>query len=73
MTKSGMLGLRVPQEVFDRADALIPALSHLASGRASGTLVRSEVLRLALLRGLEALEQEALAGDDPGRKRARKR
>ena len=35
-----------------------PAVARLASGRASGAPVRSEVLRMALVRGLERLEHE---------------
>jgi predicted DNA-binding protein len=50
--------LRLPQELLDRADALIPLLGKHASAQASGELVRSDVLRLALSRGLDALESE---------------
>jgi hypothetical protein len=67
MTKSAMTGLRLPQDILDRADALIPALAHLGAGRASGALVRSEVLRLALVRGLDQLEQETVRKKAPKR------
>jgi hypothetical protein len=70
MTKSAMTGLRVPQAILDRADRLIPALAQLDSGRASGAPVRSEVLRMALVRGLDQLERECAT---PASKSAKRR
>jgi predicted DNA-binding protein len=65
--------LRLPQELLDRADALIPLLGKHASAQASGSYVRSDILRLALIRGLESLETEH-GGDKPSPpKPARKR
>lgn len=53
------LSLRIPMEWVHRADDLIPGVRKqqtelLAMGRIS----RSTVLRLAILRGLEALEKQ---------------
>jgi predicted DNA-binding protein len=56
-----MTSLRLPQELLDRADSLTAKLAHLATLTPSGQLVRSDVLRLALTRGLDALELEARA------------
>lgn len=50
--------IRLPPDILDRVDKLVEKLHHLpefALTRAS----RSAVLRLAVLRGLDALEQEA--------------
>jgi hypothetical protein len=65
--------LRLSQELLDRADTLIPRLSGLAGAQASGELVRSDVLRIALVRGLESLEAEHGGGKSPPSKTARKR
>ena len=52
-----VVGLRFEREVLKRADALIPKLKkgELAP---VGTVSRNMVLRLAVLRGLDALEAE---------------
>lgn len=50
--------LRLQQVLLDRADALIPAVAALPSSQAHGSIVRSDVLRLALSRGLDELERE---------------
>ncbi len=73
MGKPTQTTLRLPQDVLDRADALIPALSHHASASVSGELARSDVLRLALLRGLAELEKETSPAGPPASKAARKR
>ena len=49
--------LRLPQTIRDRADALIPALEARPDIAALGKVTRSKVIRLALVRGLEILEQ----------------
>jgi hypothetical protein len=54
--------IRVQQELLDRADALIPHLDSLAKAMPSGSLVRSDVLRIAMVRGLEELEREFAPG-----------
>jgi hypothetical protein len=41
-----------------RADALIPKLSRTPTLAALGRVTRSTVLKLALMRGLDALEQD---------------
>lgn len=53
------VGLRLPTEAFDRADAL---KSKLAKDRnlalITGELTRTTILKLAVMRGLEVLEKE---------------
>ena len=44
--------------LLDRADALVDRLPDLGQAHASGQVVRSDVLRVALLRGLASLEAE---------------
>ena len=48
-----------------RAVALVPKIAKLPGPKATGALTREGVLRLALLRGLEELEQEASKGAKP--------
>lgn len=55
--------IRLSQEILDRADALTTRLTSLARAAASGELVRSDVLRMAIVRGLDLLELEH--GSDP--------
>jgi len=57
MTNEKQLSLRLPVDLVDRADALLPVLERLPTYRAF-RLERSTVLRLALIRGLEELERE---------------
>jgi hypothetical protein len=52
------LVLKVAPSVLERAETLQPKIAQDAPYRATGRLTRSAVLRLALLRGLEALENE---------------
>lgn len=58
-TNDAATQLRVPADVLDRADALIEPLARDPMLRAAGRGVsRAMVLRLAVLRGLDALEAE---------------
>ena len=61
MTAAKVLPIRVAPVIIDRLDALVPKAGadprRLAEGRA-GDLSRSDVARMALVRGLEALEKE---------------
>ena len=50
--------IRVPSIALKRADALVRKLSEQAENAARGEMSRSDVLRLALLMGLEALERK---------------
>lgn len=57
MTQDAALTIRLPQELLDRAERLIPLLeSHgpLAATRVS----KAVVIRLALMRGLDELERD---------------
>jgi hypothetical protein len=49
--------LRLPREALERAEALTPLLAKHPEFRALGWLSRATVLRLAVLHGLEVLEQ----------------
>jgi len=49
--------LRLPEDLLERADALVPAIASAGEYQAV-RISRSTVLRLALLRGLVALEAE---------------
>lgn len=60
MTNEQQISIRVPSELLERADRLIGRLGKRAELRAwGGRTTRSNVLRLALLRGLDALEADA--------------
>lgn len=52
-----VVGLRFERDVLKRADALIPKLKR-GELAAVGVVSRNMVLRLAVLRGLAALEAE---------------
>lgn len=54
---------RVPADLWTRADRLCPSLATAPALRAWGRVTPSAVVRLALLRGLEALEADARAND----------
>lgn len=58
MNEPALTSLRLPQNLLDRADRLVSPLR--VRGKADGTLqtTRSDVLRLALARGLMELELE---------------
>lgn len=51
------IALRVTSDVTDRADVLVRKASA-RPGAALGRVTRSSILKAALLRGLDALEQE---------------
>ena len=68
------VSIRLPSDVVDRAEALVPALSRLPA-HAAFRVERATVLKLALMRGLELLEREHGPGGAPvaeARKRGRK-
>jgi hypothetical protein len=49
--------LRLPRDLLRRAEALVPVLAEDPELRALGRMTKTAVLRLALVHGLEALEQ----------------
>ena len=57
-TASVQLVLRVQANIAKRADELKPKVARDPNLSAVGRITRSTVLKLALLRGLEVLEQE---------------
>lgn len=66
--------LRLPQDLLDRADELIPTVARIPEMAAGGEVLRSDVLRLALARGLAALETQATSNPPQARtRRSRKR
>jgi hypothetical protein len=50
--------LAIPETFLKRADRLVARLGEVGDYMALGTMTRSKVLRLAIARGLDALEQE---------------
>lgn len=52
------LQLRLPDDIMKRIDALTDILAKDPNFKAMGTMTRSTALRLAILRGLDVLEQE---------------
>ena len=60
MAKDTPISLRIPEAMLDRAEALVPLLAddpELAMVL-GGKVTRSTVLRVALLRGIKALEAD---------------
>lgn len=72
MAHEKQLSIRLPAETVDRADALVPVIADLPA-LAAFRVERASVLRLAIVRGLQALEQEHGVTPPPARKPARKR
>ena len=64
--------LRLPQSLIDRADALIDRLAEDEEALLLGRVSRSIVLRLAVLRGLEHLEQQQVTKRKPAAQPAKK-
>lgn len=58
MADSSIVTLRLPKSLLQRADALIPTLRSNSDIFVVGRLSRSVVLRLAVLKGLESMEEE---------------
>lgn len=50
--------IRIPEDLLGRADALQVAIAKDPALRAMGRITRTAVLRLAILHGLEVLEQQ---------------
>ena len=76
MSDTTIITLRLPQSFVDRADALIADLAEDEESLLLGRVSRSIVLRLAVLRGLEALEaqvQNRAETRGPTKKTARSR
>lgn len=67
MTKNeSQISLRLPVDMLARLDALAKRLADVPDFAAMGEMSRSKALRLAVTRGLVALE--AAYGDAKGRK-----
>jgi hypothetical protein len=73
MADSSIVTLRLPKSLLARADALIPRLRDNSEILVVGRLSRSVVLRLAVLRGLEALEGASPRAAKAGAKKRAKR
>ena len=72
-----LIALRLPEDLLDQVDQLVPILGTAGDFQAT-RVSRSTVARLALLRGLLALQEEfgvdpALAGKPQRRPKAKKR
>jgi len=57
-TADARVSIRVPREVLRRAEGLRPRIARDRSVAMLGKVTQSTVLKLALLRGLDALEAE---------------
>lgn len=64
MSDTTIITVRLPQSFVDRADALIANLAKEEESLLLGRVSRSIVLRLAVLRGLEALEAQVARRND---------
>jgi hypothetical protein len=64
MSDTTIITVRLPQSFVDRADALIANLAKEEESLLLGRVSRSIVLRLAVLRGLEALEAQVARRSD---------
>lgn len=53
--------LRLPQSVIDRTDSLAPKAARLPDFAALASVTRANLLRLAVVRGLDLLEAEIVA------------
>jgi hypothetical protein len=62
MVQDDRVSFRVPGALLERLDALIPKVGRLPELALSGQVSRSDVTRLALLRGIAALEAETRGG-----------
>jgi len=69
MTNEFQIGVRVPADVNDRADALADAMRDLPEF-AAFRMTRSAVFRMALLDGLAALERKHRVTAPKPRKRS---
>lgn len=58
MTEQQLISLRVPENLVERADRLIEPLGSDPNLPLMGAVNRSGVLRLALLYGIQALEEK---------------
>ncbi|MBN1961709.1 MAG: hypothetical protein JW841_12260 [Deltaproteobacteria bacterium] len=59
MKNETQIAVRIPHDLLERADKLVKPMSKRADLRVwGGKVSRSNVLRLALLKGLEVLEKE---------------
>ena len=72
MSDSTIVTLRLPQSLVDRADALIAKLRDDDQMLMVGRVSRSIVLRLSVLKGLEALEEQVAESTSTKRARARR-
>jgi hypothetical protein len=52
------VNLRLPQHMLERADALLPHAARAPELATAPSVTRSDVLRLAILRGLQVLDDE---------------
>ena len=60
-SQDAQISVRMPQDLLDRVEDLRPRMEKASVGVSS--VSRSEAIRTALLRGVEALEDELPEGD----------
>jgi hypothetical protein len=68
-SESKVVNVRVPEDLLRRVDALQSKIGHLPEVALLGTMDRSKVLRVALLRGVAALEAEVAKTAPPRKSR----
>lgn len=61
-TKDKQIALRLEEVYVDRADALVPIMESIPE-MAAMRVTRAAVLRLAIMRGLDALEAQYQPGE----------
>jgi hypothetical protein len=66
--KDARVNVRVTPDLLERLDALIGRSDRIPECRLLGSMDRSKVARVALLRGVEVLERET-SKPEPGRGR----
>lgn len=69
MARSILTPLRLPPDLVEWADRLVPLVAADPKMAAVGRVTRSSVLRLALVKGLESLEWQYSAPKSKGRGR----
>lgn len=58
MKHNASITMRLPKEILDRAENLIPLMQDESELGSAANIKRSMILRMALNKGLEALEQK---------------
>lgn len=71
MSRTVLTPLRLPAELIDKAEALLPLVAADPAVTAVGRVTRSSVLRMALANGLKAMEWKYAPPPPPPKGRRR--